>query len=209
MKYDHYSYLWAPRPETAINSRHLGEMEKRGYIAQTKMNGTLSLIFVAPDKSIITRTRHNEPHKQWEATPDVMKAFTELPGDGWYVFVSELLHNKTKHIKEVNYLHDILVNNGEYLVGSTQQARQDILLDLFLAGNEDETMTHTIVNPNLWLTIEYESGFKELFDSLADRPECEGLVLKDPKARLQYCMRANSNVKGMVKCRKTTKNYSF
>lgn len=208
MIYDQYTYLWPPRPTTAIDRQHLHEMEERGYVAQCKKNGTLSMIFVAPDKHVKTMTRHNEPHKQWTPTPQVMRAFSELAGDGWYVFVAELMHHKTKHIKEVNYVHDILVNNGNYLVGMTQEDRQEILLDLFLKGDEEETDTHIIANPNLWLPIEYEDGFRTLFESLTNE-EDEGLVFKNPKAKLQYCVKPNSNANTMFKCRKPHKNYSF
>ncbi len=152
--------------------------------------------------------RHDEDHKAWSATGDVMKAFTDLPGTGWYVFVAELLHNKGPSVKNVHYVHDILVNDGEYLVGVTQEERQGQLQDLFLTGDEIETPTHLIVNPNLWLPVEYENGFSKLFASLTAE-EDEGLVFKDPNAKLAFCTRQKSNTAGLLKCRVRHKNFSF
>lgn len=208
MLYDEFSYLWPPRPEQALDRTLLTTMEKRGFVTQVKKNGTCNVIFVAPDKTITTMSRHNAPHKQWTATPEVMKAFSSLGGSGWYVFVAELLHNKVAGLREVNYVHDILVNDGDYLVGRTQAERQEILRGLFLRGGETETYSHVIVNDNVWLPIEYRSGFLSLFNSLS-RDEDEGIVMKDPRSKLALCSKQKSNIANLYKCRKPHKNFSF
>ena len=208
MIYDRYSYLWPPRPERAVDKSLLTVFEERNFSAQVKKNGTCSVIFVAPDKSIVAMTRHNEPHRKWAPTDHGMSAFTALSGQGWYVFVAELLHSKVPGLRDINYVHDILVMDGEYLVGSTQEQRQDILHDLFIKGGEEETLSHIVINPNLWLAIEYEEDFVNLFDSLS-KPEDEGIVLKDPKRPLALCSRSSSNSLGLLKCRRPHDNYSF
>jgi len=208
MRYDEYSYLWPPRPEISVSPDMLPVFEKRRYVAQLKMNGTCSVIAVSPDKTLTVMTRHKEPHKAWKPTDAAMAAFKKLPGRGWYVFVAELLHSKVPGLRNINYVHDVLVNNGEYLVGIAQEDRQDILHDLFLQGEYHEEENKIVVNPNLWLPVEYEAGFSELFKSLK-APEEEGLVLKDPKARLAICSRAGSNSASQIKCRRPHKNYSF
>jgi hypothetical protein len=208
MRYDEFAYLWPPRPEIAVDPTLLHTFQRQGYIAQAKLNGTCSVIAVAPDKSIIAMNRHNEVHKAWTPTPEVMRAFTDLPGTGWYVFVAELLHNKVAGLREVNYVNDILVNDGEYLVGATQEERQDILHDRLMTDDATETMTHFVVNPNLWLPVEYDEGFATLFANLKGE-EQEGLVLKNPKQKLSLCTRQKSNTVGQIKCRRTRKAYSF
>lgn len=207
MQYNDFTYLYPPRPEKGISSDLLHAFEGR-YVAQTKKNGTCSIIFVSPDKTVTAMNRHNEDHRQWTPTAPVMKSFAQLAGTGWYVFVAELLHNKVPDIRDVNYVHDVLVADGHYLVGTTQSDRQDILFDLLGTDDMVETDTHYIVNDNLWLTVEYETGFKTLFNSLVN-PEDEGIVLKDPKAKLKLCARPSTNSAGMIKCRKPHKNYSF
>lgn len=207
MNYSSYSYLYPPRPELAIDPKLIPAMEKRGMIAEVKKNGTNNVIFVSPEREIITMTRHAESHRQWEAQPDVMQAFTDLSGQGWYVFVAELLHNKVKGIRDVNYLHDVLVHDGEYLVGYTQEERKDILYDLFVRDGMEETYSHVVVNPNLWIAQEYEEDFVNLFNSLTN-DEDEGLVFKNPKQRLGICSKPKSNSES-IKCRKHHRNYSF
>lgn len=208
MRYEDFAYLWPPRPEIAVDPSMLHVFQRRGHVAQIKMNGTANVIFVAPDKTVTAMSRHNEDHKQWNVDPAVMRDFSALPGKGWYVFVAELMHNKVPGIKNVNYVHDILVNDGEYLVGMTQEERQDILHDRLMTDHAVEAQHHYVVSPNLWLPIEYEGDFNNIFSSLK-APEYEGIVLKDPKQKLAVCSRASSNKAGQVKCRKTHKNFSF
>jgi hypothetical protein len=211
MRYENFAYLWPPRPESAVAPRVLLSFEKRGWIAQVKKNGTCSVIFVAPDKTVSSMNRHNEDHKQWTATGDVMADFAKLPGTGWYVFVAELLHNKVANdkLRDINYVHDVLVADGEYLVGKTQEERQDILHDLLMTDDAVESARgHFIVSPHLWIPVEYDEGFTALFNGLTS-DEDEGIVMKDPKQKLAFPMRQKANVAGQVKCRKPHKNFSF
>lgn len=182
--------------------------EKRGWTAAAKKNGTCSVIFVRPDRTIIAMNRTKEVHKAWSPTPEVVNDFADLPGRGWYVFVAELLHNKVKGIKNVNYVHDILVADGEHLIGMTQDERQDLLHEALLPDDAPETPTHYVVSPSLWIPVEYESGFSKFYGSLTS-DEDEGIVMKDPRQTLAYGGRASSNVVGQTKCRKYHKNYSF
>ena len=209
MRYDNFAYLWPPRPESAVAPLVLKSFEKKGWIAQVKKNGTCSVIFVSPEKKITVMNRHNEEHKAWTPTAETMRDFARLPGDGWYVFVGELLHNKVPGIKDIHYVHDVLVADGEYLVGRTQEDRQDILHDLLMNGDAVESPNgHYVVSPYLWLPVEYDGGFDNLFKSLKS-DEDEGIVLKDPKQKLIFCSRQKANVAGQVKCRRTHKNFSF
>ena len=108
----------------------------------------------------------------------------------------------------INYINDMLVCNGEYLIGSTFSSRQEKLKNLFLKGNEEKTISHYVIDTHTWLARTYRKGFVTLFNRL-DQPEIEGLVCKHPDAPLNYCVNANSNTEWQLKCRKPTKNYSF
>jgi hypothetical protein len=208
MQYSKFAYLWPPRPDKAIGSEMLGMVERQGYHAQVKKNGTCNVLAVSPDKDIVAMNRHKEDHKLW--TPNVAKlgAFTSLPGTGWYVFVAELLHSKVPGIRDVNYVHDILVQDGNYLVGVTQAERHALLCKLFGTDKLREEYSHWVVDDHTQIAKQFTSGFKALYDSL-DRPEDEGLVLKMPTTGLQLCTRQASNNAGMLKSRKAHKNYSF
>lgn len=212
MRYESYDYLWPPRPENKIASNMIGMIERRGWIGQAKKNGTCNVIAVSPEKTLYCMNRHNETHKLWAPTPASSEAFRALPGRGWYVFVAELLHSKVSAseggVKDTNFINDILVCDGEYLVGQTFLDRQARIADLFLTGGEAETVDHFVVTDKTWVAKNLTKGLKAFYDALV-KPEDEGVVLKDPKSVLAVCGREKSNVGWSVKSRRGHKNYGF
>jgi hypothetical protein len=206
MKFTEWRYLYPPRPENAISKALLGRYEKMGYIGQAKLNGTCSVLGIAPGReSIKAMTRHNDIHKAWSPSGENLRAFQNLPGSGWYVFVAELLHSKG-NFKNINYIHEILVADGEYLLGYKWQERQDLLQSLFMS-TDDGSLSHKVIDENTWLVKNFTSGLPEAFDALVE-PYYEGLVLKDPNSRLKICTESG-NSDWQVKARKPAKNYSF
>lgn len=203
-----YQYFWPPRPEKAIPPNLLSYYEKKGWIAQVKKNGTCTVLYVRPDKSLITKTRHNSDHKLWTPSAEFTEQFEIIPGDGWYVFAGELLHSKTKHIKDTIYLFDMLVANGEYLAGQTLQHRLKLLHALFPRKARTLNHSHYVVAPKLWVAETITKRFLERFRALTPS-EDEGLVLKDPQAKLQLCVKKDANRLWQVKCRKPTKTHGF
>ena len=215
MKYTEAAFLYPPRPENAILRMSLPMYDKMNWVGQVKKNGTGNVIAVSPEKGVSTRlhcwTRHNAEHKLWTPTAASTEAFRSLPGKGWYVFVAELLHTKVSGIKDVNYINDILVADGEHLVGMTFKARQDIIYSLFNLSKAKEAYSHYVVNPNTWVAKNFQglgTNFRDIFDGL-DQPEDEGLVIKNPNAGLALGSKASSNSSWMVKIRRPTKNYGF
>lgn len=203
-KYDGESFLFPPRPETAIPKAMLGYYEKKGWIAQVKKNGTCSEIFVSPGRKVRSLTRHNETHKLWDFTPGSRLIFEQMD-EGHHVLVAELLNNKVAGgTKDTMYIHDILVHHGLCLIGTTYEERHDLLKELFLRGGEEEAVGHWVLNDHAWLARNYTSGFRKLFDSLTSAEE-EGLVLKDLKGKLTF----KDNDEWCVKCRRSTKNFGF
>jgi hypothetical protein len=211
-----WTYLWPPRPEKAVPRSMLGFYERRGYVVQTKMNGTQNLLGVAPDRTLKCMSRHNEDHKAWKPTDASAMAFKDLPGTGWYVFVAELMHSKVPGLRDINYIHDILVSDGVSLDGQTFAARQALLWTLFGHEVKEKTSTHYVIDKNTWLARNY-SGIKGQFDAAHfddlylsfNKPEIEGLVMKNPKAALQPCYHPSSNSDWQFKCRRATNKYSF
>ena len=223
MKFDKYTYLWPPRPETKIEASQLGFYSKRKWVAQYKKNGTCTVLFVTPEKDIIVKTRHDADHKMWKPTAGSTDAFKKMPGDGWYVFVCEVLHSKTKRVKDTVYIFDILVNDGENLEGTTFIKRQEILKDLFEIDQDlPEGVTrihaksHYIITPKVWLARLITGKFKTTMaaiqkasDAEDGNSEDEGLVLKNPNGKLKNLQKQKINGSWQVKCRCATENYSF
>jgi hypothetical protein len=210
MRFDEWRYLYPPRPDEnrAIPPSMLSSLEGDGWIAQAKMNGTCNVLAVSPDrKTIKAMSRHADAHKLWSPSEQTLKAFANLPGNGWYVFVAELLHSKvTGGTKDTNYINDILVADGEYLVGSRFVDRRLMLTDIF--GDPDGPITHHVVDERTWVARSVNSGFAEFYSKM-DNAELEGVVLKKATGKLALCAKEKSNVMWLLKCRKRGKNFSF
>lgn len=208
MKYNGI-YLFPPRPENSIPADRLDVYEAKGFVAQVKKNGTSNVIMVSPEREIRCYKRDNTEHKAWAITDKSGARFRQLPGQGWYVFAAELMHSKVHGIRDTNYIYDIMVNNGDYLVGTKFSDRQKILKRLFLRRrNIVETYSHYILDPNTWLSTVHDHGFYQLFTSLS-KDEDEGLVLKDPDSALAFCGRKDNNRDWQVKCRRNDISPNF
>lgn len=209
LRYEHYQYLWPPRPDVAMAPGYLAKLESEGYVAQYKKNGTNTVLAVRPSTGeIIAKTRHAEAHKNWAPDKQYLQPLLDLPGDGWYVFVAELLHSKVPGIRDVLYIHDILVYDGDYLVGIEQGVRHLILQGLFKTHQHDAEYSHWKITDKIWIARQFAGGFKTMFDEI-EAPEDEGLVLKLPDQPLKIASKQNANNGGLVKVRKPHKNFSF
>jgi ATP dependent DNA ligase-like protein len=188
--YRNFRYITPPRTEVRLDPTMLRRYEGEGNVAQVKRNGTRSVIFVPPSGDIFAWNRHGEPHKAWGlpngrrargvfSIENAMLLRQCLPAGSWNVVDSELLHSKTKSIKNIHYLYDILVYKGQHLTGTTYRERYDRLLDIFIGG-AGEVVTHFghyELDPHTWLSRNYTENFLPLFNSLT-APEDEGLVIK-------------------------------
>jgi ATP-dependent DNA ligase len=212
MQYKKFMYLWPPRPQTTIKpfSSHFEAMKKRAnWIGQLKMNGQRNGLYVDPDGGIDMWNRHNTHHLNYNAQAwviDMLKKIIAeskaIPGQ-WLVLDGELLHCKDKTTKNIFYFWDVLVYNGEYLIGTTYEERHKILLDLFSAitpVSEDEGVIK--VTDNFWLAKNIEP---EQYDEVWKRTETsfvEGFVFKNKIGRLKPCIGMKNNPDWMVRCRK-------
>ena len=207
MDYTEYRYLFPPRPEKPVHRTQLGFFQKQGWHAQKKKNGTCTVIFARGDQ-VIFKTRHNasgkgDDHKLWTPQDDHIHFFRG--STGWNVFTAELLHSKVADgPKHQLYIFDQLVKNGVSLVGTKFGDRIADLHATYKGRNEGDL---TRVAPRISIANSIDSGFVKVFDTL--NKEDEGLVLKDPNARLKECFKMDSNKSWQVKCRLPFGNGSF
>jgi hypothetical protein len=205
MDHTEYRYIWSARPENKVATSLLQFYENRGFWAQTKKNGTNTLIHACGDE-VLFKTRHPDiddgNHRQWTPNEEHKKFFSG--SKGWNVFNAELLHNKTPHIKNELYIFDVYVLDGCSLAGKTFAERQQLLHDMFSGTDEGDQVR---LHKHITLAKCFDDEFKSRFDHL--KPEDEGLVLKDPEAVLRPCHRADSNKGWQVKVRIPHKNYTF
>jgi hypothetical protein len=213
MNYSSFSYITPPRAEAKIPVGLLRMYEKQNWVAQVKKNGTNSVIFVGPDRKPFAYNRHGEPHRQWKFDAASAELFRAIPGQGWYVFNAELLHSKVSGgPRNTNYVHDLLVADGEYLLGSTYLERvtllEKLLFDVSGLFASDATFktSHFELTPTTWLATWIVGNFVSNYEALS-APEDEGLVLKDPQGKLR-----TTDGKGapwMAKIRRANKNLGF
>lgn len=211
MKYNDYAYLWPPRPELRVPRELFQHYEKNQWWAQTKKNGTCTVIFTNGTDVIYKTRRYNEDHKAWQPLEEHSRLFRRTSDGMWNVFVGELLHNKTKHIKNHLYLFDLIALGGQQLVGVSYAERYGMLSDVWPTrikeGIDDQMFVDEHLSVARCLLPHHKGEFAERFNNLKE--EDEGLVLKDPKALLKPCFKEGLNGSWQVKSRIPTKNYGY
>lgn len=211
MKYASFRYIYPPRPKNPIPNTELSFWDNGSLIAQPKLNGSNCLIFTNGEKHI-AMNRHNGRLTNFQLKDDEIKALYKGTG-GWTILNGEYL-NKNKqdeNRKAFNHkfvIFDILVNDGDYLVGKTFEERIT-LLDTMFGQNECEKSYLYGISENVYRVKSYENQFNMLYDTLTPIDLIEGLVLKRKTARLEMGTSELNNVKSQIKCRKTTLNYKY
>ncbi len=202
--YDRLKFIPPPRPKTAIHPSRLKFYDSRGWLAQAKYNGTYNIVTVSPERELFAMGRTGKRHKAWQFSKASGAAFKSIPGRGWWQFCCELLDSKTPRLKNINFIHDILVADSHYTFGKSFAERHMILRNLFTIEDESE-MGYYIVNENTWIATTFPGHFQDLYHRFTETDEIEGLVLRLAATPLS---RSNTS-SGMVKCRRPTKNYGF
>ena len=202
--------IYPPRPEKAVDPSELPRYENPlQWWAQVKKNGSYTVEKTLLQHTLLSYTRHRTPHSLWEPrTSKALEPIRDMTQPGTLV-CGELLHSKVKggH-RDVIYLHDIIIAGERDLFGETYEDRYALLLDIFKPMDQGD-LDHFVVSEHLWIAKNILREFTGIFRSLTD-PEDEGLVLKNPKARLMLCNREGSNSGWQVKVRRPlSPNYSF
>jgi len=211
MKYTSFRYLYPPRPKNPIPNTELTFWDNGSLIAQPKLNGSNCLIFTNGEKHI-AMNRHNGRLTNFQLKDDEIKELYKGTG-GWTVLNGEYLNKNKQDENRKSFNHkfvifDILVNDGDYLVGKTFEERI-VLLDTMFGQNECEKSYLYGISENVYRVKTYENLFNMLYDTLTPIDLIEGLVLKRKTARLEMGTSELNNVKSQIKCRKETKNYKY
>jgi hypothetical protein len=211
MKYTSFRYIFPPRPKNPIPNTELSFWDNGSLIAQPKLNGSNCLIFTNGVKHI-AMNRHNGRLTNFQLKDDEIKELYKGNG-GWTVLNGEYL-NKNKmdeNRKAFNHklvIFDILVSDGDYLVGKTFEERISLLDEMFGQDECEKSYLYGI-SENVYRVKSYENQFNMLYDTLTPIDLIEGLVLKRKTARLEMGTSELNNVKSQIKCRKETKNYKY
>ena len=202
-------YFYPPRTESKIPYTESPVMSMwRGYtdsVAQYKLNGNRNLVKVSPEGTVEFWNRHNE--KQKYVIPAPIRDFflgISLPGK-WTVWDSELLHTKTKNVKDVVYVFDCLVWDSQHLIGKTYEERHRIVrerIPSIMSFIRPVTGVYSAENiPVAYWDIAWETA--KAFDFV------EGLVLKRSGGILEFGSAKVNNSGFMCRVRKPHKNAMF
>ena len=180
-------------PRDIINptSWYMDSLEATGrYVAEKKFNGDNVLIYT--DNIREFWNRHHERH-HYVPTTGMLKELAQFPPGS--IINGELMHYKFKGSKNLLIVHCIMKWKGELLQGKTWGESRAIL---------DKCDSGECVK----ISQVYTSGFWDLYQS-ADGAEIEGIILKDPTAKLVFSTTKIPDVPWMLKFRKKSKKYSF
>ena len=219
--------MYPPRPKLSIPNNKIKDYEDKGYVGQLKFNGTRTMIEIAPGGKISLWTRRKELHKAYvlskQLEADILSIYEGLDQTKTTILDGELMHSKTKNLKNTMILFDILVCNSDYFVGMSMLDRYRILDDICGNPNEHESKTGRKLAArcrvfegdtyryldNLWMAECFFFNLEHLYNSRIDMDEIEGVVLKKPDAPLGWGISQNNNDNWLIRCRKPNKNYNF
>jgi len=209
MIYKDYKYIYPPRPENTFPRDGMDKFDNDVFVAQPKFNGSCTDVYCGPDLWK-TMNRHKQPLTGCKLTKNEFEVI--IPKKGNNLIVGEYMNKSKKDEfgKVFNHklmIFDVLVIDGEYLIGKTFQERLDILYEMFIF--EDENDYSLKITDNIYMTKSFYKGFSELWDKLVTIDMIEGLVLKRKDAGLELGLTEKNNTRSMLKCRKSTKNYNY
>lgn len=241
VKASHTSYIFPPRPTDAIPKEDTDTWGRLGWVAQYKFNDARCLIKYTPDGAIELWGRHAEKFRNYH-TPDFLRDELATLRDRLGLQTNEyslldggLLDFKHESIRDTIVIWDILVQNGQHLLGTEYITRYKTLIDAQCewAGNPPHLWMyhpphgkHPDINfgracsehifipenwaykdwPTLWDTVDMVNT---PYFAVGKGPVLEGMVIKDPKGTLQRGWQEKNNGDWMTRSRVTTGRHKF
>jgi hypothetical protein len=206
-------YIYPPRPlHNPLPFSEIGVFSQYGWQAQIKYNDKRTEISVnGGDVQLFNR--HNSAHKTFTLSPELrgelLTVFRDVFGldiSNWSYADGGLLDGKNKNIAGLLVIWDILVREGDWLVGSTYGDRYKWLLDKAVAAggkpflviiNGQEFDFGVRLSEHIFLprfTEDFNSvwEFTQLVNKAAGwstetggEPCLEGIIAKDPNGVLK------------------------
>lgn len=196
------SFIFPPRPATGSvvpDGALFRQYEQSGFwIAQAKLNGSNTVAWIK--KSQIKLWNRHGQKSSYEIPKSLASFLVEHFDDCVVNF--ELLHKRTRHIKDTIYLYDILVHEGEWLVSRTYWDRFDLLKSLLPPAVPLMRLPVDSVAPSVWLARCIPGPWGKLYGRYGQIPEFEGLILKKLTGRLEPGMREKNNGLWSLRARK-------
>ena len=228
-------YIFPPRAESCIPRTEASIFLEMGWIPQIKYNDTRTLIKILPNYEIQLWNRHGEKLRTYHCpewiTQQIQTLAEQLQLDPskWHLLDGGLLDQKHRAIKDTIAIWDILVENGEHLLGTTYAHRY---AHIHTRGSSLETFWYTHpthepidlgikISDNLILARQYKAeDYNKIWEMVETinapytfgkdiKPVLEGVVLKNPQGILEMGFKEKNNTSWMAKSRVTTGRHRF
>jgi ATP-dependent DNA ligase len=219
--FESFKLIYPPHPAVTWHPKDFHNISR--FIAQYKYDDWRVLIYFFPNGTIDFYNRKKEKLPRFQAPAKLLDSLQKLnlPHGCFHVLDGGLLHYKTSRVKNTIVLWDILVFENRWLIGSSYKERYKILKSV--CGNPLKNVTLKYrkdgkaiavdvaleVTKHLWLARSFRGNFRELFEKARPLAEIEGLVLKDPNAKLQRPFKMTENAKWLIRVRKPRIDYNF
>lgn len=220
-------YIYPPRAATAVPRGDTAIFAKLRYIAQLKYNDSRCLIKMRSDGHIELWNRHAEMFRGYTPHVDLMDQLRTLHTGEYTLYDGGLLHAKHAAIKHTIVIWDVLVRNGEALIGTTYKERfatiqalatdqpyyhtnpdgQNYILGLKIT---DDILTPINIGPQDWdAAWDLVDAINKPWIAKDCGPLIEGLVYKDPTGELEHGFKPENNSTWMCRSRVTTGRHAF
>jgi hypothetical protein len=207
-KYLNCRYYYPPRPEYVIPPSELPNYEG-DHCAQPKMNGACVEIYIQGNEFRYFGRHKNESISNFKLNIDDLKVLN-CGNNNWNVIVGEYMNKNKNSIDGKPWNHkfvvfDIMVYNGEYLLGTTFEERIKLLDKIF--GTVDENEYLYKITDNIFRVKTFYDNFVNRWNDIIKVDMLEGFVLKKRNQKLVKAFSEKNNMSH--KCRKETKNYRY
>lgn len=227
MKVTETHYIFPPRAEYCIPRNQVEPYFDQGWKAQIKYNDTRLLIKYLPEERVELWNRHGmrinytPPESLLE---QINSLRTKLNIKDLTILDGGLLDSKHVAIKDQIVLWDILVHNGEHLLGTTYGERFDRILSIGAGPHLYDpyhkkhptldiglSITTDIFCPRWYERINYAQIWEivQIANAPFPTPVFEGCVVKDPQGILEMGFRIKNNTGWQAKSRVKTGRHQF
>mgnify|MGYP005845563903 CR=1 FL=1 len=180
------TYIYPPRPEFKISSESLEKYDTGEYIAEPKFNGSNMELYFNETTIHKIMNRHKDILTNKLSDAEILSLHR---GKGEMVLNGEYMNKSKKDADGKVFNHklvifDILVLNGEHLVGISCLERYNMLIDLYPDKKDYNEYLYQI-SENVFIVKSFEKDFLNLYNKIVEIDMLEGWVLKKRNGKLE------------------------
>lgn len=237
MKVSCDKYIFPPRAKAVVPREELGMFADLGWQAQFKVNDSRCLVKYVPgsmgtyeDLKVELWNRHASKMRDYHA-PDflveeligVHKTLGLSPNE-WSLLDGGLLEKKHFFVKDTVALWDVLVRDGEHLLGVSYEERYGMLLAAAVRGGQVERMIESCpvgfsFSEHVFVSGSFEPSWDWMWERLNETNApflakghgalIEGLLVKDMSGTLDPGFRERNNGDWQVRSRVANGRHLF